>query len=835
MKIFDFFKNISGDTQPDIDAEALLEKMAVELSKRDTSYFSSESYGNQLVKKYFREDEVLKKRFLLYYSTKISQFHLNKQKKQLSQQEHIQENIIFFIFHSIIDELDNFSDEELLFLITNWHDATRGLNFWNHYSVEKIFKAVLAKVSVSGLTDPLRKCLKMAKTPDDLLFYHERRKLNDKIDFVLQGQQDLPIHRHDRLGPVILDFVEKINDDQQKAKWINLLNHCLKVEGKSFPSQKWLNEAESTIKSLTENNLAEKIIEWLTLVKSVIIEIHKSKNDRTDFLRDINHDLLKGLVWCACFTKNDSLINILDDYASWAYRKKPGVGSISIKTGTACMFVFSQLPFKDGISKLTKFRMKIKNNSILKSIDKIIHDISVKNGISKDELEELGVPDFGLNDKGIFKTQIGEFVARFSVDGLRTSELMWEKDGKAQKAIPALIKSNFASELKILKSLIKEIESLMPAHKERIEQFFLKQRSWEYEKWKKNYIDHPLIGTLSRKLIWHFSNEERKVQGMWLNNELVDANQKPLSFTNETEVQLWHPIGFRTEEIVAWRNFLQTNKITQPFKQAYREIYIITDAELNTDTYSNRFAAHILRQHQFAALCKQRGWQYHLMGQWDSHNTPVIKLDKWNIRAQYFVDADWQGTANPAGIFSYISTDQVRFYKEANQLRISDVPAIVFTEIMRDVDLFVGVTSIGNDPAWQNNGNNNMNTYWHEYSFADLSESAKIRSEILRNLIPKLKIAGSCSFDGKYLLVKGKIRNYKIHMGSGNILMEPDDRYLCIVPERSGEKSTEKLYLPFEGDNLLSIILSKAFLLSEDNKITDTTIVRQINNNTTEQ
>jgi len=47
------------------------------------------------------------------------------------------------------------------------------------------------------------------------------------------------------------------------------------------------------------------------------------------------------------------------------------------------------------------------------------------------------------------------------------------------------------------------------------------------------------------------------------------------------------------------------------------------------------------------------------------------------------------------------------------------------------------------------------------------------------------------------------------------------------VNDRSG-KSTGKLFLPFEGDHMLSIILSKAFLLAEDEKIKDTTITRQI-------
>ena len=75
-------------------------------------------------------------------------------------------------------------------------------------------------------------------------------------------------------------------------------------------------------------------------------------------------------------------------------------------------------------------------------------------------------------------------------------------------------------------------------------------------------------------------------------------------------------------------------------------------------------------------------------------------------------------------------------------------------------------------------------------------------------------------------MVRGDLRTYKIHLGSGNILMEPNDQYLCIVPGRTDEPGD--LFLPFEGDRMLAIILSKAFLLAEDTKVKDPTIVSQI-------
>ena len=59
--------------------------------------------------------------------------------------------------------------------------------------------------------------------------------------------------------------------------------------------------------------------------------------------------------------------------------------------------------------------------------------------------------------------------------------------------------------------------------------------------------------------------------------------------------------------------------------------------------------------------------------------------------------------------------------------------------------------------------------------------------------------------------------------------MEPNDQYLCIVPKPASVTSaTQKVYLPFEGDRIMAIILSKALMLAADDKIKDATILSQI-------
>jgi hypothetical protein len=145
---------------------------------------------------------------------------------------------------------------------------------------------------------------------------------------------------------------------------------------------------------------------------------------------------------------------------------------------------------------------------------------------------------------------------------------------------------------------------------------------------------------------------------------------------------------------------------------------------------------------------------------------------------------------------------------------------------MRDVDLFVGVTSIAADPDWSDRGEDRYAAYWRTATFGELTASAEARRDALERILPRLRIADRCSLDGRYLQVRGDLGSYRIHLGSSNILMEPDDAYLCIVPSRRSA-GDGKVFLPFE-DERLSLILSKAFLLAADTKITDETILRQI-------
>jgi hypothetical protein len=425
------------------------------------------------------------------------------------------------------------------------------------------------------------------------------------------------------------------------------------------------------------------------------------------------------------------------------------------------------------------------------------------------------------------------------------------------KSVPAKVKADFKEELKELQGAAKDVAAMLPAQAERLDSMFLLEKRWPAGQWRERYLDHPLVGTLARRLIWVSGGRSFG----WVKGELIDADDRPVKLAEDAEVSLWHPIGRAPEEVQAWRAWLGRHQVVQPFKQAHREVYLLTDAERRTNTYSNRFAAHILRQHQFNALCAARGWKNKLRMMVDDTYPPASReLSHWGLRAEFWIEGvgeDYGTDTNESGAFLRVASDQVRFYRtgaapnwahaggggyenaargpgEQNvnaPLPLEQIPPLVLSEILRDVDLFVGVASVGNDPTWQDGGpGGRYRQYWHDYSFGELSETAKTRRAVLETLLPRLtKLKGKWTLEEKFLIVRGSMRTYKIHLGSGNILMEPNDQYLCIVPDRSAKATSGgDVFLPFEGDATLSIILSKAFLLAEDTKIKDPTIVRQI-------
>lgn len=730
------------------------------------------------------------------------------------------------------------TSEDLAHLVSFVADVGGGAE-WAAVSAESALRSVERFAENSELPVTLRHELERWKQSfgNEEKLSSPNRKLFTRLKMLLGQQAGPGIAPGEAWSNAAIEELKQMAAEQ-RANWCRLLQHCQQAET-SKPTQKWLKRANELVETVGRDEFKGRILTWFDLV-ALPKPIHhepvdpRYAPDPDQLIADANSIILKGLAWTCADWKDVEITRALSRLAQVCFKKVRNLGARCPRVGNACLYSLSVTATDEAAAELTRLNQVVKQPSTKKLLGKSLDKAAELTGQTREDMEESTVPRYGLDAAGCLRQPMGDFTAEFSISGPDALEMQWRKaDGKLQKSVPAEVKEKHAAEFKTLKRTLQDIGKMLPAQRQRIERLLLAERQWEFEKWRERYLDHPLLAYINRRLIWHFREGERHSAGIWYEGRIVDVQERPLEWLSpKTRVQLWHPLGQAVDVVAAWRRWLEGHEIVQPFKQAHREIYILTEAEQRTGTYSNRFAAHILRQHQFAALARERGWTYTLQGAFDSHNTPTLLLPRWNLAVEFWLDSPggYEGTS-PSGIYLHIATDQVRFCElEGPPQPLTEVPALVFSEAMRDVDLFVGVCSIGNDPAWSDRGEGGQfGAYWQSFSFGDLSVAAKTRREVLERLLPRLKIASQCSLQDKFLVVQGTLRTYKIHLGSSNIMMEPNNQYLCIVPDRStGLISNREVRLPFEGDNQLAVILSKAFLLAEDSKIKDQTILAQI-------
>ena len=370
-------------------------------------------------------------------------------------------------------------------------------------------------------------------------------------------------------------------------------------------------------------------------------------------------------MWVLGALGDASIAPDIANFAFGCFRKIPMIGAVSHRVGNACVNALAAMPGLDGVAQLSRLAARVKYDVARRLIEKAMNEAAERNQVSRDDLEAMAVPTFGLDAAGVRIERAGDCEARLTI-GREGASLTWSREGKALKSVPANVKEEHAELLKDLNRSVKELDGQIAAQRSRLERQLISEGTCSFERWKPWYLDHPLVSHFATRLIWEFEEGgETRTAIPWQGN-LVDWAGHAVQPSQQARVRMWHPIRSDVQTILSWRCWLEDHQVRQPFKQAHREVYLLTDAERETETYSNRFASHIIRQHQFASLCRERGWKFKVMGDWDSHNTPSLDLTQYNLQAKFDVefpeaeDGDDESTT-AHGIYLAISTGRVEF------------------------------------------------------------------------------------------------------------------------------------------------------------------------------
>lgn len=388
----------------------------------------------------------------------------------------------------------------------------------------------------------------------------------------------------------------------------------------------------------------------------------------------------------------------------------------------------------------------------------------------------------------------GEITVKLVVNQQGQPNLKVERSGKALKAIPAKLRKD--KQIIELKGYVTQLKAQYVRSRKSLEEAMVRQDIFlwsEIEMLSK----HPIINPILEFLVFKSGDN----LGFASENGLKNTDGEIINLNENDELVLAHSVHLYQANVwKKYQTYVFENKIKQPFKQIFRELYLPTEDELHSKTISKRYEGHQVQPQKTVALLKSRGWRV-------DYQEGLQKVHhKEGVIAKIYAMADW---FSPSDIEAP-TLETIEFFnkKDYKPIPFTELSPVVFSEVMRDLDLVVSVAHIGDvDPETS-------------------QSSVEMRGVLVKETARLFKLK-NVAVSGKHVHIKGELAEYSVHLGSAVVFQKPG-RQLGIIPIHSQHRG--RIFLPFADDDPKSAeLLSKVLLFAKDNEIQDPTILRQLN------
>lgn len=368
-----------------------------------------------------------------------------------------------------------------------------------------------------------------------------------------------------------------------------------------------------------------------------------------------------------------------------------------------------------------------------------------------------------------------------------------EKKGKPLKNVPKALQKN--EYVLNLKALAKDLKEQKQRGRESLERAMVERTEFGAEEISR-ILQNPVLAPIAKALVWNGDGQNGFP-------ELIDGAVRLQGVKGSVKpeiLRIAHPYDLmQTGEWAAYMHLLYEKKLTQPFKQVFREYYPITEDEKAEKTISRRYAGHQVQPAKTVALLKGRGWTV------DYEEGLQKVFYKENLIVRMYALADW---FSPADIEAP-TLETVEFFDRGtgHNVDLESIPPVIFSETMRDLDLVVSVAHVGGvDPEASHS-------------------TVELRTALAREIISLLGLS-NVAFIGSHAKIHGKLADYSVHLGSGVVHAEAIGM-LAILPVHSQARG--RIFLPFADDDPKTAeILTKIVVLAEDSKLKDPSILSQL-------
>jgi HEAT repeat protein len=388
---------------------------------------------------------------------------------------------------------------------------------------------------------------------------------------------------------------------------------------------------------------------------------------------------------------------------------------------------------------------------------------------------------------------VDEVSVSLAINASGEPEISITKQGKPLKAIPAKVKKN--PQIQAITTRKQDINKQASRMRISLEQAMCRGDRFTAEELVQ-LAQHPVLSPMLTQLVLIGEQEMGYLveQGTALQQHNVQRKG-----IQSSELRIAHPADLlQSKDWHLWQQDCFAQERSQPFKQVFRELYVLTSAE-QSEKISRRYEGHQVNPRQAIALFGQRGW---------------IAAPEEGVRRTFHQEGLIAEVEFLNGFYTPLEVEGltiagVRFYRrdEWDSIPLKEIPPALFSEAMRDLDLVVSVAHQGGvDPE-------------------ATASTVEMRASIVRETCRLMKFT-NVQIQGNHVLIEGHLGSYSIHLGSAMVHRQPGGA-LCIIPVPSQHRG--RIFLPFvDNDPKTAEVVSKVLLLSEDKKIQDPTILSQI-------
>jgi hypothetical protein len=214
---------------------------------------------------------------------------------------------------------------------------------------------------------------------------------------------------------------------------------------------------------------------------------------------------------------------------------------------------------------------------------KLLAQAAEARGLTRDQLADRMVPDFGLDASGGMTLDFGPRSFRVGFDE-QLRPVVFDGAGRPRKSLPKPGAKDdperAESAVRAFAGLKKDVRSAASDLVRRMERAMARQRRWSAADFRRFFAEHPLACHLARRLVWLSEDEGGAATAFRIaeDRSFAGVDDEAFALPDSGTVLVAHPLRLG-ETVAAWSELFADYEILQPFPQLGRPVGALTERE----------------------------------------------------------------------------------------------------------------------------------------------------------------------------------------------------------------------------------------------------------------